>query len=89
MSYNPKDIQFMWKHDYNKPTPYEECKTFSIRIFQWIPKSDGKSMKEGTGLVRIVGSKELYDKMLLKAEEVVSLLDAGLYKGKKTITIKL
>ena len=89
MSYNPKHTQFLWKHDYQDTMPYEGCKTFSIRIFQWIPMaSTGKQMKQSKCLVRVHGNSELKKSMIAKCEEIIALLDAGLYQGNKNITIK-
>lgn len=58
--YNIKDIQFVGKHDYDK----EKCltnglnKTFSVGIFKFELKKNGKSMKKGKTIVRVSGLVE-------------------------------
>ena len=52
--YNFKDIQFAGKHDYDKENAITESgwnKTFSVGIFKWELKSNGKSMKKGKAFV--------------------------------------
>ena len=91
--YNPKDIQFNGKHDYDKESAMEMSrtgwnKTFSVGIFKWVLKSDGKSLKKGNAIVRISGPCEKREEVFKMAENVVLDLDSNNYDGTKTITIK-
>lgn len=62
--------------------------TFSLGIFQWIPKSTGKGLKKSAVKVRVHGyisdSKVVYQ----KAREIIKELDDETYSGKKNITVK-
>ena len=89
--YNFKDIQFAGKHDYDKENAITESgwnKTFSVGIFKWELKSNGKSMKKGKAIVRVSGLVENKDKVFAEAERIVKLLDAGQWDGRKTVTVK-
>ena len=90
--YNFKDIQFAGKHDYDKKAA-ESCAswarlTFSVNIFKWELKSNGKAMKMGKCIVRVSGSIGAFDKVFAEAERIVKLLDAGQWDGRKTVTVK-
>lgn len=93
--YNPKDIQFVGKHDYDKSGALDmvnhfkyQFKRFSIGIFQWELKSNGKSMKKGKILVRIKADIADQNKAFKLADLIVSQLDAGEWDGRKTVSIK-
>lgn len=89
--YNPKDIQFVGKHDYDKENACTESgwnKTFSLGIFKWEIKNNGKSMKKGKAVVRVSGLVENKEKVFSEAERIVSLLDSGKWDGRKTVTVK-
>lgn len=60
--------------------------TFSIGVFQWIPRSrDG--VKRGPVLVRVRGSSASAQKMFDRANEIAEQLNAGTYNGKKTVVV--
>lgn len=89
--YNIKDIQFAGKHDYDKENSLAETgwnKTFSVSIFKWELKSDGKSMKKGKTIVRVSGFCKNKEKVFEFAENVVNDLDANSWDGRKTVFIK-
>lgn len=89
--YNPKDIQFVGKHDYDKEKSLSEGgwnKTFSIGIFKWELKGNGKSMKKGKAVVRVSGDVINKEKVFNMAEKVVEILDKGKWDGRKTIVVK-
>jgi hypothetical protein len=89
--YNPKDIQFVGKHDYDKDNSLAEAgwnKTFSVGIFKWELKSNGRAMKRGKILVRVSGDCDKSTEVFKKAEEIVSLLDANQWNGRKSVQIK-
>jgi len=57
--YNPNDIQFVGKHDYDKHIAkmYLEFggETFSIGIFQWVlMKTSTKRMKKSKTIIRVI-----------------------------------
>ena len=91
--YNARDIQFTGKHDYDKvsatlmASPSLGWLTFSIGIFKWELKSNGKSMKRGKVIVRVKSPVISKEKAFAKAEEIVKLLDEGKWSGKKSVLI--
>lgn len=90
--YNTKDIQFVGKYDYDKESAERFAswggKSFSINIFQWGLKSNGKEMKPLKGSVRISGSPTIKEKVFAEAERIINLLDAGQWDGRKSVTVK-
>lgn len=91
--YNLKDTQFAGRHDWDqekaeKESGYTTWLTFSINIFPLELRSNGKSLKQGKGKVRIIASHKDKKKAFEKAEEVVGLLDSGKWDGGKTVRIK-
>lgn len=86
--YNQKYIQFVGKHDYNKEIIPGPQKTFSVGIFKWELKKDGKSMKKGKTIVRVSGLVTDKEKVFNFADNVVKDLDANLWDGRKSINIK-
>lgn len=89
--YNPKDTQFVGKHDYDKESAITEGgwnKTFSVGIFRWELKNNGKSMKKGKAIVRISGLVANKEKVFEFAENVVKDLDANMWDGRKSVFVK-
>ena len=89
--YNVKDIQFVGKHDYDKDNALTESswnKNFSVGIFKWELKNKGKSMKKGKAIVRVSGPVVEKEKVFTMADNIVKLLDAGEWNGRKTVVIK-
>lgn len=89
--YNIKDIQFVGKHDYDKENAITQIgwnKTFSVGIFKWELKSNGKSMKKGKAIVRVSGLVENKEKVFKFAENVVKDLDADVWDGRKSVFVK-
>jgi hypothetical protein len=91
--YNSKDVQFVGKHDYDKESAekfasWAGSKTFSVNIFQWGLKSNGKEMKPLKGLVRVSGSPLNKEKVFEICENIVKDLDANLWDGRKYVNVK-
>lgn len=90
--YNAKDIKFAGKHDYDRESAENFAswggKSFSVNIFRWELKSNGKEMKKGKGVVRVSGSPDVRGKMFSEADRIVRLLDEGKWDGRKTVTVK-
>ena len=90
--YNPKHIQFTGKHDYDKESAEKYAswggKSFSVNIFQWELKSNGKEMKRGKCKVRIHGNYADMEKVWVISESVVKALDENNWDGRKSITVK-
>ena len=61
--------------------------TFSVGVFQWIHKSNGKNLKKSTVKVRIKGLTSCPEAVYDKAREICAQLDAGTYAGKKNVTV--
>jgi len=89
--YNIKDIQFVGKHDYDKENAMTESgwnKTFSVGVFKWELKGNGKSMKKGKAIVRISGLVENSTKVFEFCENVVKDLDDNMWDGRKNVIVK-
>ena len=91
--YNPKDIQFVGKHDYDKSSAesyasHKNFSSFSVNIFQWELQNNGKRMKKGKGKVRVSGSTDNSENVFKVVENIISDLDAGVYGGFKTVKVK-
>lgn len=89
--YNPNDIQFVGKHDYDRDAALTGPglnKTFSVGIFKWELKSSGKQMKKGKCVVRVAGEVAKAEDVFKMAENIVSHLDSDLWDGRKTVKLK-
>jgi hypothetical protein len=62
--------------------------TFSVGIFEWVAKRNGKGLKRGRVKVRVIGPTSHPDIVKLKAAEIVLELDAGTYTGPKSIVVR-
>jgi hypothetical protein len=83
--YNAKDIQFVGKHDYDKESAEKMASSFSVGIFQWVL---GKEMKPSKAVVRVSGSPLNKEKVFECCNKIVKDLDANIWDGRKTVTIK-
>jgi hypothetical protein len=63
-------------------------KTFSVGVFEVIPKASGKGTKRGATKVRVKGLVSNPNAVYEKAREIAALLDAGKYDGPRTVTVK-
>lgn len=85
--------QLAGKHDFEGNCAPEETgtirnqETFSVGIFQWVPKSSGKGCKRSAVKVRVKGPFHKPSAVYAKAGEIVSALDAGTYSGPKNVTV--
>lgn len=61
--------------------------TFSVGIFEWVPKSGGKGHKRGAVKVRVKGPFHDPEKVYSKARAIAGELDAGTYVGPKNVTV--
>lgn len=61
--------------------------TFSVGVFQWLPKAGGIGVKRSAVKVRVKGSSSNPEKVYDKAEEIVAALDAGTYTGKRNVIV--
>jgi hypothetical protein len=88
--YNIKDVQFVGKHDYDKEGAIIAGwnKTFSVGVFKWELKNNGKSMKKGKIIVRVSGLVSNKEKVFDFAENVVKDLDSNLWDGRKSVVVK-
>lgn len=62
-------------------------KTFSVGIFQWVPKNNGKGCKRSPVKVRLKGLFQKPEAVHAKAREICGLLDAGTYSGPKHVDV--
>ena len=85
-----------WKWDYSghySPGTYKGFQplTFSLGIFQWIPRaSDNSKLKRSAVAIRVVGYTSNPEPATKKAEEICEQLNAGkpVSEFKKRIKIK-
>ena len=61
--------------------------TFSLGIFEWVNKASGQGLKKGPVRVRVSGDTNNAEAVNAKAEEIVRLLDAGIYSGPKRVRV--
>ena len=81
------------KHGYSglcAPGGYGTCPyhTFSVGIFEWIPKTNGKGLKKSAAKVRVKGPASRELEVYIKAKQICSELDAGTYSGAKNVQLK-
>ena len=82
-----------YKHDFSGSCSpdgmnYTGQSTFSVGVFQWVPKSIArKGLKKSNVKVRVYGFMSKPDPVYAKARKIVEALDAGIYKGPKTVKI--
>ena len=90
--YNKKDIQFVGKHDYDKESAEKFAlwgdKSFSVNIFKWGLKNNGKEMKPLKCVVRVLGSPAIKNKVFEEVEKIIALLDEGKWDGRKSVSVK-
>jgi len=89
--YNTRDIQFVGKHDYDKDSANKFAdwggKSFSVNIFKWGLKSNGKEMKPLKGVVRVSGKPEEKEKVFAHCDVIVKQLDNNEWDGRKTVNV--
>ena len=62
--------------------------TFSVGIFQWIPKASGKGLKKSAVKFRIKGNMSEADKVYKKAKEICKMIDErGVMPATKSMTV--
>lgn len=84
-----KDLSKEGQHGYERSSYAETswANTFSIGIFKWVKTVDGKRLKKQTSVVRVSGTTGQFNEVYQKCDEIVKLLNAGEYKGKKTVKV--
>lgn len=83
----------VWQHDFdgscapraNGVPKYTAQETFSVGIFQWIPRHNGEGCKRSAVKVRVKGRCNRPDSVYAKAREIADALDAGTYVGPKSV----
>jgi len=68
---------------------YFTNETFSLGVFEWLPKSGGKGFKHSAVKVRVSGRVGDETSVFDKAREIAGQLDAGTYTGPKNVTVKI
>jgi hypothetical protein len=90
--YNSKDVQFVGKHDYDKESAEKFAswggKSFSVNIFKWGLKNNGKEMKQLKCVVRVSGSPENKENVFLVCEGIINSLDQNMWDGRKSVNVK-
>ena len=83
----------VYKHDYSGScAPGQEVaswqKTFSVGIFQWLPKSSGKRLKKSAVKFRITGSISNPDAVYRQAQRICDAMDNGIFPKKKSMILR-
>lgn len=90
--YNKKDIQFFGKHDYDKESAERyasyNTNTFSVNIFKWGMKSNGKEMKPLKCVVRVHGNPLNKKNVFEVCENIIKDLDNNMWDGRKSVFVK-
>lgn len=81
-----------YHHDFNGECApgnlnYFSNETFSVGIFQWIPKTSGKGLKKSSVKFRIKGFCSNPEKVYDAANRFCDLMDNGWIPDKKSMTI--
>lgn len=66
---------------------FHSQETFSVGIFQWVPKAGGGGLKRSAVKVRVKGYLQSAEKVYAKALEVCRKLDAGEAIKQKSISV--
>jgi len=61
--------------------------TFSVGIFEWLPKASGNGEKKSAVKVRVSGPVSMPREVERRAAEIVKELDAGTYCGPKKVKV--
>ncbi len=72
-----------FKHDFDGQCIGRPFETFSVGIFQWLPKSSRKGLKRSAAKVRVRGYMPEKEKVFKFAEELCEKLDEGWEPDKK------
>jgi hypothetical protein len=61
--------------------------TFSLGVFEWLPRTNGKGVKRGKVKVRVMGSVAFPEVVRAEASAIAVELDAGIYRGPKRVEV--
>ena len=81
------DRKKAYKHDYSgscAPTHPYAGGSFSVGIFQWVPKASGKGLKKTAVKYRVKGFSSNPEPVYARAEEICRMFDEGKDLGKKS-----
>ena len=91
MKHEKKNRKLEGKHDYSGSwSPGQApgmCQTFSVGVFQWLPKANGKGLKKSAVKLRVRGSSSYPGKVYHYAETACDDFDMGIPYEMKTITV--
>lgn len=86
-----KNIDLVGTYDYDKPSsPLMGWgnKTFSVGIYQWLMRANGKSLKKSKTIVRVSGPVDKPEAVYSKADEIRTHLNGRSYTGKSNVRVK-
>jgi hypothetical protein len=82
----------LYEYDFDGScAPYHNViryKTFSVGIFQWLPKSGGKGLKKSPVIVKICGRSDRPGEVYEKAHEICGRLRDGEYEGPRKLWVR-
>ena len=83
------DMTLEGKHAYNGACAgNKNMATFSVGIFEWLRKWDGKGLKRSAVKYRIRGPQSKADEIYARAKEVCGMFDKGWEIASKSETIR-
>jgi hypothetical protein len=65
----PDPQSYQWDYDRNPWDSKSEAKTFSVGVYQWLPKANGKGLKKSI-TIRVMGCVAEADAVYSKADEL-------------------
>lgn len=63
--------------------------SFSVGVFEWVPKKDGSGLKRGPVKVRVRGLVVDANAVADRAREICAALDAGTYTGPRHVRVRV
>lgn len=78
-----------FKHDFDgscipvKGLTFPSQKTFSVGIFQWVPKASGNGLKKTPVKYRVFGLITQPESVFARAREICAAMDSGEWKSNK------
>lgn len=88
------DNKKAYSHDFSgncapgRMANYSSQDTFSVGIFQWVPKASGKGLKRTAVKYRIRGPVGKAEEIYARAQDVCKYLNSGKRMNRKSETVK-
>jgi hypothetical protein len=70
-----QSLLYAWEFDRPAPRFFETYQSFSVGIFQWLPKASGKGLKKSKAMARVLGYTAEPDRVYEKADDLCGRLN--------------